>query len=43
MKVLQVEKEEQRIHKIDYWLLKRKWIDLYYGLHKKYAKLKKYK
>lgn len=43
MKVLQVEKEEQRIHKIDYWLLKRKWIDLYYGLHKRYAKLKKYK
>lgn len=43
MKVLQVEKEEQRIHKIDYWLLKRKWIDLYYGLHRGYAKLKQYK
>ena len=43
IKVLQVEKEEQRIHKIDYWLLKRKWIDLYYGLHRGYAKLKQYK
>ena len=41
--VLQIEKEEQRIHKIDYFLLKNKQACLYYYLHRCYVQFKKYK
>lgn len=43
IKTLQTEKAEQRIHNIDYFLLKNKHVCLYYYLHRCYVQLKKYK